>query len=228
MSPATASKEKPTAAPTLTAQIESAVAELAQRKEVKRLDRESAEIAGSNVEQSIQLDVRARAIEKWCTRERERIEELIKARHAEQLAEREDAIRAVLETEIAKVEALAEELAAEGIEYNRAAARLYAIGYRSPNAPGLSGPDLLSFAPPPRPDGENPFEDQIRTGLAFRRSSLSRGAGYLLALARNPNFSWPNPSDGMAMNELRSKLPEFRLTSGTLPTSPSWPRAHTE
>jgi hypothetical protein len=69
-------------------------------------------------------------------------------------------------------------------------------------------------------DGRNPFEEEIRVGLAFRKNSLARGAGYLLALARNPNYTWPNQSDGMAMVEMRSKLPEFRLDEWNLADEP--------
>jgi hypothetical protein len=186
-----------------------------KRAEVRRLDAESAELAATDTERSIDVDQRARAVERFIERRKLVIEDLIRERHAQQFAERDADIEALLWKRIHDAEDLAERLAAAVDVFTQAADALAAIGARSENAPFMSGRDLISSI-----SAAAAMKAKIRSGLAFRKDSLARGAGVLRRAARDPSYYPTNASDGMSFVELRDCLPPFALDSFTVEEDP--------
>lgn len=197
-----ARSETITAPPTLTEQIERAIADLRSRHaEVRRLDKESTELASSDVERSIELDLRARAIERFCTRQKAILEELIRKRHQEQFSQYVARLNAIVAAKKEHVREVAEKLNAACLELNSAAIKVASI-----ETQGLSGRDLLKFSPSPTATGHHPFEGPIANALAFRLGSLDRAAWDIRAHAADKNFYPRNLVDGITFSELRVAL----------------------
>ena len=183
----------------------------ARREEVNRLDEQSAKLAATDTERSIEADQRARAVERFIERRQLVLEDLIKTRHAEEFSERDAAVDALAAQEIEKAKALAESLRTASTAFFEAARTLAGIGaYSPPNIPpGLSGPSLLGWEAGQKLPSESPFLRKIERGLAFRIDSLRRAAENVKRMARDPGFMPVNPVDGIEFVSLRDKLPAF-------------------
>ncbi len=197
-------REKPDTvpAPTLTEQIEAAITTLQERRaEVKRLDEESSELAGSDVEASILRDVRARSIEKWCGRERVRVEDLIKKRHAEQLTAYLKRIDQLYESLSGQAKAAAEKLREAAKEAYAALVRMREI-----SGGGVSGAEVLKNVPTTN------FERQIAEDLGGAITGLARGIVALRQHAQNRDYfpgggpGGGNMYDSMMFSNLRQAM----------------------
>ena len=189
-------------APGILDRIAALRAELRERRaEVRRLDKESAELAGSDAEASITKDQRARAIERYVRTRETALVDLCAARRNEQLGLRDGEIRALLEKKSAEARAAAGELHKAGAEVFAAISHMLKIA----GSGGLSGQELLKSTP------RSDFTAEISRLLTFRLASLARAASALSRTARDPSFVPAGASDGMTWSELKAALPDFRL-----------------
>jgi hypothetical protein len=196
---ATATKEK-TVPLSLVEQIERGIADLRERRaEVRRLDKESAELANSDVERSIELDLRARAIERFCTRQRAIIEDLIRQRHQAEYEEHCRLVDDLYNRKITEARAVAEALRKAGADVHDAIQRLAKIG-----GGDLSGDTLLKDTP------RGSFGGQIAGLLGFRLSSLARAALNLKRHGADVSyFPQGNMSDNLCFAELRQSIKDL-------------------
>ena len=195
---------------TIVEQIEQAAEEIKRRKrEVKDLDAEAEQLAASDPDHSIELDMKARSTERLIARLMLTFQALVKARHQEQYAGHVVLIEAVVAKKSAEAQELAKRLAAACVEVNRAALVLADIGFHREHVPGLCGKDLLKWNP--TKEG-HPYADDIRQAVNLRISALGRASFDLRNHLRNPSF-FPkgNILSTMTFTELRSEVPDLSV-----------------
>lgn len=197
-----------------------------RRVEVTHLDAQALQLAGTDAEASISTDQRARAIERYIGNRELALVDLIEQRHAEQLAERDTAIDALLLAKLREVDETTAVLTKATDVFFQAAGELLKISLPGANVPpGLSGVQLLEpygfVAPSSIREAERIGRSITRAGLMktisdsryVAREQLGRAAGLLKQAGRNADLFPVNPADAIAFAQLRSLLPAFRLDS---------------
>ena len=162
-------------------QIEQTAEEIKRRRlEVKDLDAEAAQLIASDADRSVELDLKARALERLIARLVLTFNDQVKTRHQEQYQAHVALIENLVAKKTREAEALAEALRKAGVEAYEAIQRLAKIGHGD-----LSGDNLLRKYP------RGSFEEEIRGLLGFRVSSLGRAGWDLQQHAGNVNYFPP-------------------------------------
>lgn len=154
-------------------------------------------------------------MERFCTRQRAIIDDLVKQLHLEALGERDKQIDDLVGRKAVEAQALAEELRKASDAFFENALALARIGRPGSAPEGLTGRGLLGWTDSQIPKS-SPFEKRIADALAFHLSALSRGAAALKHAARRPEYMPVNISDSQTFVALRSELPDFHLEAITV------------
>jgi hypothetical protein len=164
---------------TILQQIEQGIEILREKRaESRTLQAQAAELAASgDVEGSIRAEERAAAVSKFCVRQKTIVEEKIRARHSQQLAEYWKRIDELYERLSAEAKAAAEQLRKAGAEVYAALLRMREI-----NGGGLSGAEVLQSVPTTN------FEHQISQILGGALTGLARGVMALRQHAQNRDY----------------------------------------